>query len=109
MSITTWAQLAKLSRAYARGADTRPDVIAARMAGAGPARIAFGHVLPGAAALVAIASTLRIGNTVVELAALSFLGLGAQPPTAEWGNMLSESRTTMSSARSSRSSGPVSG
>lgn len=99
MSITSWASLAKLSRAYARGVGNRPDVIAARMAGAGPMRIAFGHVLPGAAALVAIASTLRIGNTVGELAALSFLGLGAQPPTAEWGNMLSESRTTLSSAQ----------
>lgn len=99
MSITMWAQLAKLSRAYARGATSRPDVVAARMAGAGPLRIAFGHVLPGAAAIVTIASTLRLGNTVLELAALSFLGLGAQPPTAEWGNMLSESRETLASAQ----------
>ncbi|GAA0634703.1 ABC transporter permease [Sporichthya brevicatena] len=99
MSVTGWAGLAKLARAYAGGARARPDVLAARMAGATPTRIALGHVLPGTAALVAVAATLRIGHTVMELAALSFLGLGAQPPTAEWGNMLAESRETLAAAQ----------
>ena len=98
MAATGWAGLAKLARAHTRGAGQRPDVIAARMAGAGPVRIAFGHVLPGAVSLVVVASTLRLGETVVALAGLSFLGLGAQPPTAEWGNMLSDSRQTLAVA-----------
>lgn len=98
MTATGWAGLAKLARAHTRGASQRPDVIAARMAGAGPIRIAFGHVLPRAVSLVLVAATLRIGETVVAFAGLSFLGLGAQPPTAEWGAMLSESRLTLSIA-----------
>lgn len=98
MSVTGWAALAKLARSHTRGAARRPDVIAARMAGAGPVRVASGHVLPGAVSLVLVASTLRLGETVVALAGLSFLGLGAQPPTAEWGSMLSDSRQTLASA-----------
>lgn len=98
MSLTNWARLAKLSRAHARGSTGRPDIVAARMAGAGRVRIAAQHVLPGAATLVIIAETLAIGETVIILAGLSFLGLGAQPPTAEWGNMLSESRETLTYA-----------
>lgn len=98
MGATGWAGLAKLARAHTRGAGRRPDVIAARMAGAGRVRVAFEHVLPGATSLVVVAATLRLGETVVALAGLSFLGLGAQPPTAEWGNMLSDSRQTLASA-----------
>jgi peptide/nickel transport system permease protein len=98
MSATGWAGLAKLARSHTQGAGRRPDVIAARMAGAGPVRVAVGHVLPGAVSLVVVASTLRLGTTVVSLAGLSFLGLGAQPPTAEWGKMLSDSRQTLALA-----------
>ncbi|MFT3855342.1 MAG: ABC transporter permease [Ilumatobacteraceae bacterium] len=98
MSATGWAGLAKIARAHTRGAGRRPDVVAARMAGAGPVRIAFGHVLPGAVSLVLVASALRLGETVIALAGLSFLGLGAQPPTAEWGNMLADSRQTLAVA-----------
>jgi peptide/nickel transport system permease protein len=98
MSVTSWAALAKLTRCYARGSGSRPDIIAARMAGAGRWRIALGHVLPGALSLAMVAGTLRLGMIVIELASLSFLGLGAQPPTAEWGNMLSGSRETLAAA-----------
>lgn len=98
MSLTGWAGLAKLARAYTQTARYRPDVQAARMAGAGQVRTALGHVLPGAFAIVLVASTVRMGSTVVELAGLSFLGLGAQPPTAEWGSMLNDSRQTLASA-----------
>jgi nickel transport system permease protein len=98
MSISSWAGLAKLARTYSRGAGSRPDVIAARMAGAGRLRIAVGHVLPAASSLVIIASTLGLGDIVLALGGLSFLGLGAQPPTAEWGNMLSDSRGSLAIA-----------
>jgi len=55
-------------------------------------RILAGHVLPGAAVQALIAATLGLGDTILGLAGLSFLGLGVQPPTAEWGSMLNDSQ-----------------
>lgn len=98
MSLTSWAGLARLARSVARGSSLRPDVLAARMAGIGPVRAVLGHVLPGAAAQVSVAATLGLGETVLALGGLSFLGLGAQPPTAEWGTMLATGRTTFAYA-----------
>ncbi|GAB3481002.1 ABC transporter permease [Amycolatopsis cihanbeyliensis] len=94
MCLTEWARLAKLARAHTLGSAQRPEVIAARMAGAGPLRAAVGHVLPGTVVQVLIAATLNLGEIVLFLASLSFLGLGAQPPAAEWGNMIAESRAS---------------
>ncbi len=91
VTITGWAGLAKLSRSYTVGARHRPDVTAARMAGVRTSRIIAGHVLPGAAVQAMIAATLGLGDTILGLAGLSFLGLGVQPPTAEWGAMLNDS------------------
>ena len=98
MSATSWAGLARLARSVTRGSAQRPDVIAARMAGVGPVRSALGHVLPGATSQVLVAATLGLGETVLALGGLSFLGLGAQPPTAEWGNMLATGRDTFAFA-----------
>jgi ABC-type dipeptide/oligopeptide/nickel transport system permease subunit len=92
MTITGWAGLAKVSRSYTIGARQRPDVTAARMAGISTAGILAGHVLPGAAVQALIAATLGLGDTILGLAGLSFLGLGVQPPTAEWGSMLNDSQ-----------------
>lgn len=91
VTVTGWAGLAKLSRAYTVGARQRADVTAAAMAGVRTSSILIGHVLPGVAVQAFIAATLGLGDTILGLAGLSFLGLGVQPPTAEWGNMLSES------------------
>lgn len=98
MSLTGWAGLAKLSRAYTLQARRRPDILAARMAGVGGVRIAIGHVLPGVLAQALIAATLLLGDTILGLAGLSFLGLGMQPPTAEWGSMLNDSRLGLTAA-----------
>lgn len=98
MSVTGWAVPARLARTYARSALGRPDVQAARMAGVSATGIAIGHVLPGAAAQVSVIATLSLGETVVAFAGLSFLGLGAQPPTAEWGTMLAAARQTLAFA-----------
>jgi ABC-type dipeptide/oligopeptide/nickel transport system permease subunit len=92
MTLTGWAGLAKVSRSYTIGARQRPDVTAARMAGIRTTRIFTGHVLPGAAVQALIAATLGLGDTILGLAGLSFLGLGVQPPTAEWGSMLNDSQ-----------------
>jgi ABC-type dipeptide/oligopeptide/nickel transport system permease subunit len=98
MVITGWAGLAKLARSYTLGARNRPDIIAARMAGISTFRIALGHVLPGVIAQASIAATLALGETILGLAGLSFLGLGVQPPVAEWGSMLNDSRTDLTVA-----------
>lgn len=98
MTLTGWAGLAKLARTFTLGADRRPYVIAARMAGVPRWKVLLTHVVPGAWGQVVVAATLRMGGIVLALGGLSFLGLGAQPPTAEWGNMLAEARTSLSVA-----------
>ena len=67
-------------------------VEAVRSAGAGDLRIIFRHLLPNSIGPIIIQVTLRIGSSILLAATLSFLGLGAQPPTPEWGAMLSAAR-----------------
>jgi len=67
-------------------------VRAARSIGASRKRIMFVHIMPGTLSGVVVYFTLRIGTSIITAASLSFLGLGAQPPTPEWGAMLAESR-----------------
>ena len=98
MSATSWAGIARLARSAARGAGDRPDVVAARMAGIGRLRAVLGHVVPGVANQVVVAATLGLGEAVLALGGLSFLGLGSQPPTAEWGTMLASGRDTFAYA-----------
>src|SRR5919109_5180550 len=67
-------------------------VEAARVVGCGSGKILFRHILPNVAAPVIVLGTLGMGTAILAAAALSFLGLGSQPPTPEWGRMLSEGR-----------------
>ncbi|OQY48176.1 MAG: diguanylate cyclase [Anaerolineaceae bacterium 4572_78] len=73
-------------------------VSAARAVGASPIRIVSQHILPNALPPLIVQGTLGIGTAILEAAALSFLGLGAQPPTPEWGAMLSAERAQLFSA-----------
>lgn len=98
MSVTGWAGLARLARTCALGSVREPYVQAARMAGVSSWRILYGHIVPVAWNQVMVLATLRIGSTILALSGLSFLGLGAQPPTAEWGSMLAEVRGTSAAA-----------
>ncbi|GAA2361327.1 nickel ABC transporter permease subunit NikC [Nonomuraea africana] len=98
MSVAAWAPVARLTRSHVLTSAARPDVIAARMAGIGRGRIVLGHVLPGAFLRVLAVAALGLGETIIGLSGLSFLGLGAQPPTAEWGQMLAESRYDLASS-----------
>ncbi len=68
-------------------------VESARALGAGPTRVLLRHVIPNCFEPVLVKATLDIGTTIMYAAALSFIGLGAQPPTPEWGAMVSESRS----------------
>jgi peptide/nickel transport system permease protein len=73
-------------------------VEAARALGAGEARIMFRHILPNVTAPVIVMATLGMAHVILAAAALSFLGLGAQPPTPEWGSMLNDGRAFMRTA-----------
>jgi glutathione transport system permease protein len=73
-------------------------VEAARSLGARDATIVLRHVLPGTVSVVLVYFTLRIGTSIITAASLSFLGLGAQPPTPEWGAMLNDARAELAVA-----------
>jgi dipeptide transport system permease protein len=79
----------RLSRAAALSELAREYVTASRCAGAGPLRLMFDAVLPNCTAPLIVQASLGFASAILDAAALGFLGLGAQPPTAEWGTMLS--------------------
>ena len=74
----------------------RPYVLVARVHGAGPLAVVWRHVLPAVLGQLAVLATLDLGSVVLAVAGLSFLGLGVQPPLAEWGAMLNDGRITFS-------------
>lgn len=90
--VADWAWYARLARSMAQGSRDRPDVIAAHMAGVPGWRIVFSHILPGIALHLGVVASLALGGMVGAISGLSFLGLGVQPPHAEWGAMLSDAR-----------------
>ena len=67
----------------------------ARSIGSSDTTIIFNHILPGTVSSIVVFFTMRIGTSIISAASLSFLGLGAQPPTPEWGAMLNEARADM--------------
>ncbi len=83
---------ARLIRASVLSVKEMEYVLAVRSVGAGTLRILFIHIFPNTWTPIIVQGTLGIGTAVLDAAALSFLGLGAQPPTPEWGQMLSEAR-----------------
>jgi ABC-type dipeptide/oligopeptide/nickel transport system permease subunit len=92
LTASSWAYYARLARSCVRLAGIRQDIIADRLAGVGWPRIVAGHVIPGVVVQLLIVATLDVSGVIIRLAGLSFLGLGVQPPDAEWGAMLAESR-----------------
>jgi len=87
-----WTGYARLVRGELLSLREREYVAAARSLGARRARILFRHLLPGIAGPVVVQASFGIGGIIVAEAALSFLGLGARPPTPSWGNMLDAGR-----------------
>ncbi len=95
IGLTSWMGVARLVRAEALTLKHRDFVRAARLAGAGSARILATHILPNAAAPVLVSATLGIAGAILTESSLSFLGLGVQPPTPSWGNMLLEGKEVL--------------
>ncbi|KUK79009.1 MAG: ABC-type dipeptide/oligopeptide/nickel transport system, permease component [Mesotoga prima] len=92
ISVVTWTTYARLSRAEATKVKSQPYIEAIRAAGGGNLRIMFLHVLPMCISPVLVQLTLRMGTIILTAASLGFLGLGVQPPTPEWGAMVSDGR-----------------
>lgn len=88
----------RLVRATALAERSREYVTAARALGAGPWRIALATVLPNCMGPITVQATLGVSTAILEAAALGFIGLGVQAPTAEWGTMLATSREQLESA-----------
>jgi len=89
---------ARLTRGAALGLWTRDFILAARVAGKGRARISVEHILPNVANLLIVQGTIQFSLGILAEAGLSYVGLGAQPPTPSWGRMLAESQTMISFA-----------
>ena len=88
LGLTAWGGVARLVRAEYLSLRTRDFVEAARAQGASDRRIIFRHILPSAMAPLIVNATFQVAGTILLESVLSFLGLGVQPPTASWGNML---------------------
>jgi len=87
----------RLTRAAVMSEKTRDYVVAAKVAGAGHGRLMFKTILPNCMAPLIVQATLSFSSAILDAAALGFLGMGAQPPTPEWGTMLAEAREFISS------------
>jgi peptide/nickel transport system permease protein len=98
ITLVGWAGFARLVRGVTLSLKEQTYVEASRALGASSARILSKHILPNALPLLLVAGSLRVGGFILLEAALSFLGLGVQPPTPTWGSMISLNRAYIGSA-----------
>lgn len=98
IGLTSWMGVARLVRAEFLSLRERDFVLAAKAIGAKDARIIFRHILPNAISPVLVSATLGVAGAILTESALSFLGIGVQPPTPSWGNMLISGKQTLGTA-----------
>jgi peptide/nickel transport system permease protein len=98
LGLTGWMSVARIVRGEVLSLREREFVQAARVLGMNDGRIILRHIIPNILAPVIVYTTLQIGNTILVEASLSFLGLGVQPPTPSWGNMISDGRDSLITA-----------
>jgi peptide/nickel transport system permease protein len=92
IGLTSWMGIARLVRAEILSIKGKEYVLAAKAMGLSHMRIIFSHVLPNAFSPVYVVATLGIGGAILTESALSFLGIGVQPPTPSWGNILTQAK-----------------
>lgn len=95
IGLLSWMATARVVRGEVLAIRERTYVEAARSVGATDLRILLRHVLPNTLGPIVVGATLAVGNAIVIESSLSFLGLGVQPPTPTWGNMLMDAQSTM--------------
>ena len=98
IALVNWVQVARIVYTETRGLAERDFILAERSLGAGTARILGRHILPHLMPTAIVWGTLGIATTVLLEATLSFLGVGVQPPTPSWGNIIFESQSYFQSA-----------
>ncbi len=98
LALVTWVQYARIARATTLSVREREFVLAARALGAEEGRVVLRHVLPSILPPLLVVAAVNMSNVILAEAALSFLGLGIQPPTPAWGSMVSEGRAVQSLA-----------
>ena len=95
---TSWMETSRLCRGEILSLERRDFVLAARATGESRASIFFRHLLPNAASPLLVQSALLVGSLILAESSLSFLGLGIQPPTPSWGNMVADGRDALVTA-----------
>jgi len=98
IGFTSWMYLARIVRAQFLSLKENDFILAARATGTSTRDIIFRHILPNSIAPIIVTATLGIANAILAEAYISFLGLGVQPPTATWGNMLDGANNYLESA-----------
>jgi peptide/nickel transport system permease protein len=98
LGLTGWMTIARLVHGEVRALAVRPFVEGAVGLGASDLRVLVRHILPNAMTPVIVAAALGLGNAIMLEAGLSFLGLGVQPPTPSWGNLIASGRDTLVNA-----------
>jgi peptide/nickel transport system permease protein len=98
LALTTWVRYARIVRGEVLSLREREFVLAARAAGASSTRIVLRHLLPNVMTAVLVVGTLELARVIILESALSFLGLGVQPPSPSWGRMLADGRAYLESA-----------
>ena len=93
-----WPKFARLARGLTLAQKDAPYLMAARLSGSNTAKLLVKHILPNIAGTILVTAVLDIGTMMMELAGLSFLGLGVKPPMAEWGSMISDGRVMLQTA-----------
>ncbi len=93
IAFTSWMVVARVVRSEVLRAKQMDYVTAARTTGVAPVRLLFRHILPSAMPSIIVSTTLGVANAILTESALSYLGLGVQPPTPTWGNMLGNAQS----------------
>lgn len=95
LALVSWPKYSRLARSRTLAEKESVYVQAARLASCSDLQLIVRHILPNILGPILVTAVLDIGTMMMELAGLSFLGLGAQPPAAEWGNMMSSGRSML--------------
>ena len=93
LACISWTKFARLARSQTLTVKEMPYIAAAKLSGCNGMQILLRHIFPNIAGTMIVTAMLDIGTMIMELAGLSFLGLGATPPMAEWGSMMSNGRS----------------
>lgn len=95
LAVISWPKFARVARSQTLVQKESVYLRAAKLAGSSTQKLIFKHILPNISGPILVTAVLDIGTMMMELAGLSFLGLGAKPPVAEWGSMMSDTRNLL--------------